>query len=423
MCVRRLDNIKIDFTEYQRKILGNLGYYGLAQTRIDKKQRKNDYFLRSTYTLPKILYWCYYANTLLKAIFLAFLILDYFGPVVFLDKIAALDYILCVGIVTLGSCIWFLRYPLFEILYAFWKTENSIYNSLGLPEDLKLLVDKRQFATVWIHLIIVWFGCSCLVLQFYADPKYCVFTYSIFELDTWYLRIIFCAHEFFFMLHAWCNMTSSGSLCTFQGIVLANLINRMTEAIEALTQKQVQCRNKRETGKHFMNETTKKRNGGILHHPNLRLNYDIEKLILDYKKLMLISDRFNSWVSYKIVFLHTCGYCQFISDVFVAMQILKMPDTGFADVWFYIEDSLASMYMIYRVYKFMSRVQPASEKFLRALQMYIIANSRRRNQLRKVLVTLKVVSLKLGPCPVVPMTVVKALEMLLQYYVVVALWH
>lgn len=61
--------------------------------------------------------------------------------------------------------------------------------------------------------------------------------------------------------------------------------------------------------------------------------HNVHELIFDYRILTLISEQFNHWVSYKIVFLHACGYCQFISDVFVAMQVLKMEGTGFWDVW------------------------------------------------------------------------------------------
>lgn len=85
---------------------------------------------------------------------------------------------------------------------------------------------------------------------------------------------------------------------------------------------------------------------------------------------------------------------------------------------------MASMYMIYRVYTFMSNVHPASIKYLHALQLHLVkANGVERKLLEKVKRTLKPASLKLGPCPVTRMTVLKALEMLSNYYVCVALWN
>lgn len=116
--------LKSGFETYQRKIVNNLGYFAMARTRVGirlkttelkntGKQAKEEFYLESTSVVAQLIYWFFYTNTSIKAIFLAFLITGYFGPVEFLDKIAALDYILCVGIVTFGSCIWFKRYPLY----------------------------------------------------------------------------------------------------------------------------------------------------------------------------------------------------------------------------------------------------------------------------------------------------------------------
>ncbi len=46
--------------------------------------------------------------------------------------------------------------------------------------------------------------------------------------------------------------------------------------------------------------------------------YNIERILFDYKQLMMISDMFNGSVAYKTLFLHLCGGSQFVSDVFAA---------------------------------------------------------------------------------------------------------
>lgn len=155
----------------------------------------------------------------------------------------------------------------------------------------------------------MWIGCSCLAIQFYADPKYCTFTYSAFAWDNWWLRIIFCLHEFFFMMNPWNVNTSSSALCTFKGVSIANLLERMTEALQTACTKS--------------NKSSIRKDGKI---------YTVDKLKLDYQQLILITDRFNEWVAYKVLAIHVCSYCQFISDVFVAIQVLK-GGGGFADVW------------------------------------------------------------------------------------------
>lgn len=59
----------------------------------------------------------------------------------------------------------------------------------------------------------------------------------------------------------------------------------------------------------------------------------VNDMLFYYKQLMLVNSLYNSWVGYKMVFLHICGYCQFISDVFVAVQVLRLNGTGIQDIW------------------------------------------------------------------------------------------
>ncbi len=152
---------------------------------------------------------------------------------------------------------------------------------------------------------ITWVGCPCLAFQFLADPKYCGYTYAAFVWDTWWLRIIFCFHEFIFMMHA-CHMNLSAcAMHTFMGVTLSSLLNRMTDCIKI----------------GYLNISSKKCEG-----------YSVEQLVFDYKQLMIITERINDWLAWKTLVIHVCGYCQFISDVFVLIQVLKSGG-GIEDVW------------------------------------------------------------------------------------------
>lgn len=111
------------------------------------------------------------------------------------------------------------------------------------------------------------------------------------------------------MMNPWNVNTSSSALCTFKGVSIANLLERMTEAL------QTACRKS--------NKSSIRKESKV---------YTVDKLKLDYQQLILITDRFNEWVAYKVLAIHVCSYCQFISDVFVAIQVLK-GGGGFADVW------------------------------------------------------------------------------------------
>ncbi|CAL8068454.1 unnamed protein product [Orchesella dallaii] len=163
----------------------------------------------------------------------------------------------------------------------------------------------------------------------------------------------------------------------------------------------------------------------ITRYKNPRSIYSIDAIISDYKKLKLICDQQNQFLSYRTLFLHGCGYLQFIADVFLAVQVLRLDGTGIMDIWFFIEDSLSSMYMIYRVYNNMSKVSPASENFFSVLKRHLSYPNRsasEQKRLIKVTRTLRMVKIRVGPCIVVPATVLGAMDALSSYYIVVALW-
>lgn len=115
-----------EFANYQRSILNRLGYFGISFTRIIARDSPSSvqHALTSITGFGHLICCILYLNTFVKSIFLAFLVMDYFGPVVFLDKIAALDYILCFGLVVLAVLIWFKRYPLYG------KLEVQLYYKL-----------------------------------------------------------------------------------------------------------------------------------------------------------------------------------------------------------------------------------------------------------------------------------------------------
>ncbi len=79
--------------------------------------------------------------------------------------------------------------------------------------------------------------------------------------------------------------------------------------------------------------------------------------------------------------------------------------------------------MIYRVYTSMSRVAAESKKFLKILADYLkYCPPSRKKMHTKILKTFKIVSLRLGPIVVTPMTVLAAMDTFGNYYVCVALW-
>ncbi len=108
---------KNEFAKYQRTILNNLAYFAGTTTRILKRSSSKNgigaYYLTNNTLFGALLYWAYHINALIKAVFLVFLMTNYFGPVMFFDKIAAVDYILCFGLMVIAFFIWSKRYPFY----------------------------------------------------------------------------------------------------------------------------------------------------------------------------------------------------------------------------------------------------------------------------------------------------------------------
>ncbi len=89
-----------------------------------------------------------------------------------------------------------------------------------------------------------------------------------------------------------------------------------------------------------------------------------------------------------------------------------------------MEDCLVGVYMMYRVYKFMARVSSKSEIFLHTLYKYLkYSTSAKKAVYKRNFRALKIISLRLGPVVLTPITVLASLDIFGQYYVCVALWN
>jgi len=104
-----------EFCSYQRKIIGKTPYLAVNRFQIVKLNSKftTRYYLDSIPTIGNLMYWILTVNSGIKSVFLAFLALEYFGPVEFVDKIAVLDYVLCVALTCLSWSIYFNKYPFY----------------------------------------------------------------------------------------------------------------------------------------------------------------------------------------------------------------------------------------------------------------------------------------------------------------------
>lgn len=62
---------------------------------------------------------------------------------------------------------------------------------------------------------------------------------------------------------------------------------------------------------------------------------------------MLATREFNKWIGRIIAGIVAALYAQFVTDVFMMIQLLKEPETDFMAVCFYFADASAGMIMMY----------------------------------------------------------------------------
>lgn len=129
------------------------------------------------------------------------------------------------------------------------------------------------------------------------------------------------------MQQAWFSMITCSCCFTFHAISVTNLLAVMTTTVNNLCK---QIKNAHPS-KINSNEHNYKVNPSTT--IALGTEYSIELLLDDYQRLTLITQQYNMFASYKTFFLHACGYCQFIADVFLAVQVLRLPGTNVLDIW------------------------------------------------------------------------------------------
>lgn len=216
------------------------------------------------------------------------------------------------------------------------------------------------------------------MIQFAAAPKYALNTYAVVPADNVVMAIIFAAHEYLYIFHIWCHQASSIVLCEVFAYTYTEMMKEMTRILQQLISQ----------GKpvHVPDPLTSRHNSGNSYRENssdsdfrkLRKNmqnrrmsdeehlqrhiqikvetqakiikryldpttkvpgteYDIMTLLKDYKCLMLSTTAFNTWAGRLQGGTTGSNYGQFVSDVFMMIQLLKEPETDLMAVFFFME--------------------------------------------------------------------------------------
>jgi hypothetical protein len=159
-----------------------------------------------------------------------------------------------------------------------------------------------------------------------------VFTYSAIEADTLPLYIAFGIHEFIFILHGWTFYGGIIYVSSCFGAEMNHCIGTLTEALITIG---ISGRNS--TFSSYVDQeipSKRRKSSGAKPHTN-----DVYSLIMEYRKMIIYSDRINDFASYNFLVIHVLAYCQMISDVFVMIQLLRMPETDVVSIIFFAEDA------------------------------------------------------------------------------------
>ncbi|CAL8076341.1 unnamed protein product [Orchesella dallaii] len=384
----------MDFSEFQWETLNYLAYFATTTNQIEKL-KSGKYVPKS---IPELALWFYrisIVNAMVKTVFIALLVTDYYGPILFEDKIVALDYLLIICLVTITWSMYFNRYPLYEIIGSTWEVLNKAFLRLKCEDKVRQKVDFTQKIIVLTNLCIFGIGGISVTMQYFSYPKYCAFTYSIIEMDNTPLRLAFFAHEFVVTDLGWIMYFAGISIALHECISISSILDQMTERLNSLT----------DNSKDRQNE--------------------FDYLIHNFKMLTVLCNQINDTIAFKTLLLHIIAGCQFVSDVYAATHIIKLPGATFADVQFFIEDGILGAFVMLRTYLFMSRMAPASARFLKGFKTFIMRINESPQQVRRLrrrIRSLKVISLKVGPCHVPTEAMLSVLDKMTTYFVAAALW-
>jgi len=289
--------------------------------------------------------------------------------------------------------------------------------------------------------MIVSAGCMALGIQFLIAPKYAANTYAFFIYDHWILRVIFCAHEVVFVYHIWIYQACSIILCEVFANSYTHMMNELTIVFKQLIdlgvrqhptedegnylqehEHQHQRRKQSAASKSFKNKyITKRRLDPRTKVPGTE--YDIMTLLHDYEKMTLATNAFNSWAGKLMGGIMGSNYSQFVSDVFMMIQLLKEPETDMLAVFFYVDDACAGMLILFRMLIIISRLFLASEEFCHVFKQYLTYDTPLRPFLLKYQRRVRIIATKLGGYKTKSITVPKGINALMQWYINAALWQ
>ncbi|CAL8091346.1 unnamed protein product [Orchesella dallaii] len=414
-------------TDYQRLMWQFFSYVTVCRFYVVREN--GNFVIKKAGRIRQFIYHGIWINTLTKV---TYLILAYrkLVPVEvhFLDQMGMWDWFLCFSQIIQEVHIWYGKYPLFEVLCANWKIQEQVFEKLGSPKHVETAILKNDRSLFRMHIFMVLQGVFAIVIQFNIAPKYAAQIYAIVPYDNWFLRIVFVLHEIMYVYHIWVHQVCSIMLCEVFAFSYTQIIREMTVVFQQLIhlgvkQQNLKKENKSESASEtFMQQFIVKRRL----EPDTKVpgtEYDIMTLLHDYQNMMLATTTFNKSVG--VIMGGTMGsnYAQFVSDVFMMIQLLKEEETDMLAVIFYAGDACAGMAILFRMLIILSQLYPSSEEFLHVLKQYLTFQTPIKRYLLKYQRGFRIISANLGGYKTKAITVPKGINALMQWYINAAMWQ
>jgi len=111
---------------------------------------------------------------------------------------------------------------------------------------------------------------------------------------------------------------------------------------------------------------------------------------------MIASHQFNAWAGKLMGGSMLCNCGQFVSDVFMMIQLLKDPDIDLLGVAFFVEDACAGMTLLIRMLIILSRVYPSPGGFSQEFNSYLQHENPHWKYLSRIKRALQIVATEVG---------------------------
>ncbi|CAL8074777.1 unnamed protein product [Orchesella dallaii] len=335
-------------TSVQQNVYKFLSSVGCTRVCISKDGVSKDFELKYANGWKSLIYLLCHINFLIKVTFVILLSYGAFEPVTeFFDWIAILLWFLIISMILTSERLFYRKHPFFEILCAGWSYQESLYQCLvDTGEEFQQQLRALTMSRVKLQSFIAVVGSAAMLFQYLAAPKYCVFTYSAIQEDTLPLYILFGAHELLFIFHGWQFYGGIIYVSSCFGAELTHCIKTLTDVLHSWSSNSGK-RNRlvkfqhgssaveKQNANHVISvESRDQRTGNAIKWVN-----SLDDIMMEYKKLIIWSDRINDYASYNFLVIHGLAYMQMISDVFVMIQLLRMPETDVIGIIFFAEDA------------------------------------------------------------------------------------